>query len=982
MSEPKLISPLLDNFVMGAPISEHHGVRCCPAMENESNDKYIVKVISVPATQSQMEAMLLSGAYADKESALVYFKELADSIASEAKILNELSTIDGFVPYRDFQLVPMEDGNGYDVYLLGQYKRSLTKHFTRHIMTHLDVLNLGLDLCASLSVCRKSGYLYVDLKPENIFVTGDHTYRIGDLGFVRLNSLKYSSLPDRYLSAYTAPEVTDAFSTLNTTIDIYAAGLVLYQAYNNGELPKQNSGENEPFSAPMYADYEMSEIILKACAPNPEDRWQDPMQMGQAIISYMQRNGASDLPIGPVPVEDDSDETTDTESSQEEAAIVSSEEDVSSRDESVAETVENSPVVEDSDDVSADDTEEPVYAEDSLGNFFFLENPSIDETDPEYHSALIDYAEISDEVSEMLTQADELVAMEIPEPVVVPDYVEISIPEMMDILQEEAAAEVIPADSEQSPQEVEDIVESAPPRRRSTTRHTTKKKSNWVRNSILILILLALISCGIYYYQHYYLIPINSIVLDGNEDSLTVLVDTNIDESTLLVICSDTYGNQIPAPVVNGQASFTGLIPDTAYNIQVVTNGFHRLIGKTSTAYSTPVQTSIVQYNAATGSTDGSVILSFTIDGPSCDEWMVHYSAEGEAEQTVTFPAHTVTLTGLTIGKEYTFRIEPKESLYISGTDTLNFTASKVITAQNLAVVSFMDEKLSVSWAAKDDAEVEMWTVRCYNDSYSETVITPNTEAIFEGIDHSQTYLIEVIAQGMSIGQHTSVEKDTVNAYNITAYTPSSAEVFLSWEASYAVPDTGWVFRYWLDGDDNTLTELCYENEVRLSPVIPGATYHYLLEDAEGRELLGSAGTFSVPDALPFSCNYQNYIVTSNNLAFYMCKTPDVSNWDRFNLSSSDYTTSFQVGEKASFLVYLNRAYGTSDEKITTLFVITDDSGKLINYSHCTDTWTSMWYRNYCELDVPTMPAEPGEYTMHIYFNGALAATQTFSVIS
>ena len=42
MSEPKLISPMLDNFAMGDPISDRDGVRCCPAMENGSDEKYIV----------------------------------------------------------------------------------------------------------------------------------------------------------------------------------------------------------------------------------------------------------------------------------------------------------------------------------------------------------------------------------------------------------------------------------------------------------------------------------------------------------------------------------------------------------------------------------------------------------------------------------------------------------------------------------------------------------------------------------------------------------------------------------------------------------------------------------------------------------------------------------------------------------------------------------------------------------------------------
>ena len=45
MSEPTLISPLLDGFTMGQPISEHDGVSCCPAIKEDTDKKYIVKII-------------------------------------------------------------------------------------------------------------------------------------------------------------------------------------------------------------------------------------------------------------------------------------------------------------------------------------------------------------------------------------------------------------------------------------------------------------------------------------------------------------------------------------------------------------------------------------------------------------------------------------------------------------------------------------------------------------------------------------------------------------------------------------------------------------------------------------------------------------------------------------------------------------------------------------------------------------------------
>ena len=87
MSEPKNISPLLDAFTLGAPISEHHGVICCPAIRENSNKKYIVKIISVPATQSQFDAMLLSGAYKDPGDAMEYFLGNGEEILKEAEIL-------------------------------------------------------------------------------------------------------------------------------------------------------------------------------------------------------------------------------------------------------------------------------------------------------------------------------------------------------------------------------------------------------------------------------------------------------------------------------------------------------------------------------------------------------------------------------------------------------------------------------------------------------------------------------------------------------------------------------------------------------------------------------------------------------------------------------------------------------------------------------------------------------------------------------
>ena len=99
MSEFKLVSPLLDGFVMGDAISHHDGVRCCPAMERGTNGKYIVKIISIPASRVQLDALLLTGAYKTVADANLYFKDLADQVIQEAEVLKKLSSLEGKVVY-------------------------------------------------------------------------------------------------------------------------------------------------------------------------------------------------------------------------------------------------------------------------------------------------------------------------------------------------------------------------------------------------------------------------------------------------------------------------------------------------------------------------------------------------------------------------------------------------------------------------------------------------------------------------------------------------------------------------------------------------------------------------------------------------------------------------------------------------------------------------------------------------------------------
>lgn len=996
MSEPKLISPMLDNFAMGDPISEHDGVRCCPAMEMGSDDKYIVKVISVPASEVQLNALLLTGAYQDQDAALSYFKDLSNGIIDETQVLQQLSQLEGFVPYKDYQIVPMEDGTGYDVYLLSPYRRTLEQYFRRNSMTHLGAINLGLDLCAALAVCRRLGYLYVDLKPGNVYITGDNEYRIGDLGFLKLDSLKYASLPEKYRSAYTAPENADAFSSINTTFDIYAAGLILYQAYNDGKLPCMDDIDSaNSLPAPAYADYEMAEIILKACALDPDSRWQNPIEMGQALVSYMQRNGANDTPIIPLPPSEDPSPEPEPSDTQEPDIIPA---------EKATDETEYTPIYEaievecdsEQDNAASDAPQEEsetveedisVYLEDSDGNLSFLDIVSDDETTPEHIEEEIEYDEVTNEVSDMLSQADELISHPTPDPVVAPEPIDVPIPPPLIIDEPEAddfeksSEEAEGNSNEGSNNEESGAQESAAeydePTDVEEEMPTKKRSGRWILGAVIAILTAALVFIGFYFYRNFYLQPI-SMVLDGGDGSLTVVVNSQVDESKLTVICSDTYGNQLRQPVIDGKAEFTDLAPNSAYTVKVVIDGFHRLTGTTSTGYTTPVQTNIVQFNAVTGSEDGSVILGFSYDGPDSEQWIITYSAPGEEEKSITFSGHMATLSNLTVGLEYTFTLDATDSLYITGNSELTFTASKVVKAENLTITGCADNKLTASWSAPADVTVNSWSVRCYNDSgFDKTVTTSETSVTFDDLDSTKGYTVEVSAAGMSVNERTYVSENAITVTDIQASISDPNRLILTWTSNIAVSDKGWVLQYSYDGFP-PLELTCKDgNTVVIPAVIPSATYQFTLRSADGSDVFGGSYTYSIPQPAIFS----GYNVTADNMNFYMCRRPNVENWDRHDLSSGDYIVTFNPGEKISFLVRMRKVYDTVGGDITILYVIRDSEGKLVHASPENTTWTDMWDYYYCELDIPYTPGTPGEYNVTVYFNGYFAKSIGFTII-
>ncbi len=1077
MSEPRLISPLLDGFVMGPSMSAHPGVRSCPAMPQDSDKRYIVKIISIPASAEQLEAMLLTGAFSNQKDALAYFKDQAERTVEEIGVLKKLSSLEGFLAFENWQLAEKENEHGYELYMLSPYKLSLEQHIKRHTMTQLNAVNLGLDMCAALAVCRRAGYLYVNLKPENIFMSEDKEYRIGDLGFVSMDSLKYTALDGRYHSPYSAPECLDLFATLNTTADTYAAGMILYQVYNDGKLPQREADGQLP--SPEYADYEMAEIILKAIDMDPAKRWKDPIAMGQAIVTYMQKNGANDVPIVPpaIPVapvmpaqaaaaeavaEKTSAEETFAEDAADEDVIPDTVKAEQGNDEIPAEdTTETAPERIDEDlpaeespesideDLPAEDEdafleqihfllgeedpseeaeafvavmpEEPEHEEsvtpdapaeedaaefiqeeltlpdppeaeaedvseaDDPANLAFMQFLVNDETAPsEDMASEFAYDELSAEASDILALADDLLKHETPGGVVPPEPIDVPLPPPIvpepeseqpceDLAVDPAlatapGAEAEEADRNEYEEDYDDDYDDEP------------SSFSWKKLLIAALILLligGICAGGYYYYQNYYLLEIEDLEVVGSGNKISVQVVSDIDDDLITIECIDNNGTKRTSAVIDGFAQFSDLNPDTLYRIYVNVSGKHKVKGEQEARYTTPKITNIISFTAVAGAEDGSVTLRFKVDGQNAKSWNVEYSTRGEPAKSQPFADDVVTITGLTVGKTYTFRLTSDESVYIIGNDTLQYTATALVMAQNVQITGCDNGKLTVKWDAPEGQSVNSWTVRCYNEDlgYSQSVTTTETTAEFAVEDTTKGYTVAVTAEGMTTPSRAFLKPGSITIRDFKYDDTDPTKLVVSWQYGGPAPEGEWLLMYSVDGsEERAVIRTSITDSVVIPNKIPNAEYTFTVTTQAGVTVFNDTHTVNTGNAPEFN----SYKISADDIVFRMCKTPEKDNWTYKDVET--VTSTFKLGEKASFTMSLRLANGTSHDQITILYVIRNSEGKVISSETGSAIWVNMWKSFRGELDVPSLPETEGNYTISIYFNGCSVHSQQFTM--
>lgn len=227
------------------------------------------------------------------------FDYMVNGLKSRAALISNLRSDPHILAY-DGQLIrPREDG-GYDILLRTELMENLTGRISSGRLTETDAVKLGSDILSAVESAEKAGAMHGDIKPDNIFISSDGTYKLGDIGLSRC--LERPDLHEKKKAGgYTAPEIS-LEGRYSPACDIYSIGVIMYRILNKGKLPfmpdspvssqadrkaaidRRLRGEELP--ALPGVDDKLEAIVRKACAFKPEDRFASASEMKSALAEY------------------------------------------------------------------------------------------------------------------------------------------------------------------------------------------------------------------------------------------------------------------------------------------------------------------------------------------------------------------------------------------------------------------------------------------------------------------------------------------------------------------------------------------------------------------------------------------------------------------------------------------------------------------------------------------------------------------------
>ena len=257
----------------------------------DETEKAAMKVISIPQSEGDVEELIDSGY--SRQNITETFKEHLQGILREYSLMRQMNGSANVVNCDDVRIVQHDDGIGWDIFIRMELLTPLNKAL-EPAYSEEQALRIGRDMCKALILCQKHDIIHRDIKPQNIFLSPNGDYKLGDFGIAKTVE-KTSGGTKIGTYKYMAPEVYHS-RPYNRTVDIYSLGLVLYWLLNERRSPfaalppapvsakaeeaaRARRFRGEALPAPVHGSEALQRIVLKACAYDPGDRYQTPEEM-------------------------------------------------------------------------------------------------------------------------------------------------------------------------------------------------------------------------------------------------------------------------------------------------------------------------------------------------------------------------------------------------------------------------------------------------------------------------------------------------------------------------------------------------------------------------------------------------------------------------------------------------------------------------------------------------------------------------------
>lgn len=162
-----------------------------------------------------------------------------------------------------------------------------------------EIIDLGIDICSALEICEKHKIIHRDIKVDNIFVSANGDYKLGDFGIAKQLEATQGEMSKKGTMMYMAPEVFKG-ENYNNTVDIYSLGIVMYRLFNKNRAPffpqypnpikfsdKETANAQRLNGAELHAipglNDKLMAVLRKACAFKAEDRYQSAAEFKIAL---------------------------------------------------------------------------------------------------------------------------------------------------------------------------------------------------------------------------------------------------------------------------------------------------------------------------------------------------------------------------------------------------------------------------------------------------------------------------------------------------------------------------------------------------------------------------------------------------------------------------------------------------------------------------------------------------------------------------